>query len=85
MSDVKYYQNELTNVEIKSITLQSALSTKNEQTIKMVIKELIETERNIILKKGESTVSLEKEKIDDKNTTALLDSLKSLVKATKGS
>ena len=72
LSDTKYYQNELTNVESKMISLKSALLTQDKSAAKAIITELSKTERNFILKKGESTVDLEKAKLDVKQIKDIL-------------
>jgi hypothetical protein len=64
LDDVKYYQNELTNVELKLRALSEALKSGEAPTITLVITELAKTERNFVLKKGESTVGLENAKLE---------------------
>jgi hypothetical protein len=60
LEDIKYFNNEKTNIDFKLISLKSALTSENKDLIKLVIEELVKTERNFKLKKGESTVELEK-------------------------
>ncbi|MDX2370540.1 MAG: hypothetical protein QNK36_19405 [Colwellia sp.] len=62
LSDIKYYQNESTNIDSKIMALKAAVLTKKDSSMTSVIKNLTETDRNFILKKGESTVELEKAK-----------------------
>lgn len=64
LSDIKYYQNEMTNVEFKLLALKSAFAKDDLDSIKNVIANFSTIERNFILKKGESTVEVEKSKID---------------------
>jgi chorismate mutase len=64
LSDIKYYQNEMTNVEFKLLALKSAFAKDDLDSIKSVITNFSTIERNFILKKGESTVEVEKSKID---------------------
>lgn len=64
LSDIKYYQNEMTNVEFKLLALKSAFAKDDLDSIKSVIINFSTIERNFILKKGESTVEVEKSKID---------------------
>jgi len=67
LDDFKYYHNELTNIESRWLALYSAykLSPTCEKDTAMngVIAQLAVTERNFILKSGESTVVLERERI----------------------
>jgi hypothetical protein len=75
LSEIKYFHNELTNTEHKYVALEEAISTADKPTIKEIIKELSKTERNFLLKKGESTVSLEDKKVameEHKNIIAVL-------------
>lgn len=60
LSDIKYFNNEKTNIDFKIISLKTALDTGNEKLIQIMLKELIKTERNFKLGKNESTVELEK-------------------------
>ena len=80
LSDIKYFHNEKTNIDLKLIAIKSAISSKNEAIIQLVIEELAKTERNFILKKGESTIELEKERIDIRNSKNIIDTLKDIIK-----
>lgn len=73
--EVKYYQNELTNIDSKVLGIKFLKGVKNEELMGEVIKNLMATERNFILEKGQSTVSLEQEKLKnhaEKNVTEVL-------------
>jgi hypothetical protein len=64
LSEIKYFQNELTNVDLKFVALMASnILTLNDAMID-VIKEYGKTERNYILKKGQTTVDLEKNRLD---------------------
>ncbi|MDH5190678.1 MAG: hypothetical protein OEW89_05465 [Gammaproteobacteria bacterium] len=72
LSEIKYFQNEITNVEAKHIALLESNALGEKETITSCLLSLAETERNFLLKKGESTVSLEDRKISsDENSKAL--------------
>jgi multisubunit Na+/H+ antiporter MnhE subunit len=64
LSDIKYFNNEKTNVDFKIVSLKTALNTSDLSLIKTMLEELIKTERNFKLGKNESTVELEKIKND---------------------
>jgi hypothetical protein len=64
LEDIKYYQNEITNVESKFLAFQAALESKSDVLVKLTIDILSKTERNFILKKGDSTVGLERERLE---------------------
>lgn len=68
LSDIKFYQNELTTIELKILALNSALSEEKSEALIDILKELSKTERNFILKKGETTVELERERIQSQRS-----------------
>jgi len=80
LADIKYYQNEITNVEMRLAALKTSLSIEqrelpkeDKEILKNVLAELVRTERNFVLKKGETTVELEKfkrETFDSNNLAA---------------
>jgi len=59
LSEIKHFHNELTNVEHKYLALEESLASADQDTVKEIVKDIAKTERNFLLKKGESTVSLE--------------------------
>jgi len=72
--EIKYFNNEKTNIDFKLITLKTALFQEDTKMIRLCLSELIKTERNFILKKDESTVEIEKFK-SDKNDNQILANL----------
>jgi len=72
LDTVKYLTNEITNVKFKIIALESAILKGSNKSIDDILKELVRTERNFILKKGESTVDIEKMKIDSSEDGKIL-------------
>ncbi|MBY5873740.1 hypothetical protein HFN53_17115 [Rhizobium leguminosarum] len=85
--EIKYFQNELTNIEQKYIALNVAMQSGNKDAVAKIAAELSKAERNFILKKGESTVGLQREEIEARYEAAvaskaedLLDKLGSLVR-----
>jgi len=63
LSEIKYFHNELTNVESKYIALEEGNAIDDSSIIKDIVKELSQTERNFLLKKGESTTAIEEKRI----------------------
>ena len=61
---IKYYQDELTGIEARRTALIVALYEKNENMINQCIKALLSVDRNMIIKEGDSTIELEKMKIE---------------------
>jgi hypothetical protein len=58
LSDIKYFNNELTNIEYKRMAIGMALEngTREDSLISQVCLELLKVERNFIIRKGETTV-----------------------------
>jgi hypothetical protein len=73
--EIKYFHNELSNIDAKMIALKVALFKKDDETLKFILKELMKTERNQSLKKGETTVELEKMRFDREEAKTLTDTL----------
>ncbi|MGB3752117.1 MAG: hypothetical protein WA945_11180, partial [Arcobacteraceae bacterium] len=80
LEDIKYYQNELTNVESKLIAMEASYITNNPIAMKLAIEELVKTERNFVLKKGETTVELEKAKSESESMKTIINAVPSLFK-----
>ncbi|WP_343587480.1 hypothetical protein [Flavobacterium sp.] len=78
LTDIKYFNNEKTNVDFKIISLKTALNTGDSKLIQTMVKELIKTERNFKLSKDESTVELEKMKNDSNNNQIIFKMLEKL-------
>ncbi len=76
LNDMKYFQNELTSVELKLSSITTAINFGKETDISEITQELSKTERNFILRKDETTVELEKSKI---NNSEIKDILKSII------
>jgi hypothetical protein len=62
--EIKYFQNEITGAQFKLLALVSGLDTKDKSTIQKLCLELAKTERNFILKKGETTAALQRDEIE---------------------
>ena len=75
LDDIKYFNNEKTNIEMKIIAIKTAFVFDDKESVKQLIIELAKTERNFILKKGESTVELEKRKSDLNSNDNLLNGI----------
>lgn len=80
LNEIKYFQNELTTVELKFIAAEKAMMSNNDDVTALVINELVSTERNFKLAPGESTVELEKQKNEQRNNQTQLETIVSLLK-----
>ena len=76
---IRYYQNELTNIETKKMAiLISCMLENNNEHKKSLIENLISVERNVFLKKGETTIELEKIRMDNSFSNSVIKSIKDL-------
>ena len=75
LSEIKYFQNELTNIESKLISLKSAITENDFNLKKIILEKLCDTERNYILEKGQTTVELERAKTDGELTKNIIKSV----------
>ena len=62
--EIKYFQNEITGAQFRLIAVESAMRISSNKVIEKVCLELSKTERNFVLKKGETTVALKHEEIE---------------------
>jgi hypothetical protein len=58
LQDIRYYQNELTNVEARAAALEICQASPESEIVKSVVAGLTTTERNFVLKRDESTLDL---------------------------
>lgn len=79
LSEIKYFQNEITTIESKYLALKVALHSGKEESLAGIIGQLSATERNFILNKDQSTVDLERAKLDQKTTADIIGSMASLL------
>lgn len=80
LSDMKYFHNELTNIESKLIAVEVSYITQNTEVMKDALNVLVQTERNFILKKGETTVELERAKSESKNIQDIVKAIPSFLR-----
>ncbi|HHG5270014.1 hypothetical protein [Acinetobacter baumannii] len=72
IEEIKFYQNELTNLESKFLALKAAKITNNHKLLCIILEEIVKTERNFILEQGQSTIDIEKEKISSTNSSNVI-------------
>lgn len=72
IEEIKFYQNELTNLESKFLALKTAKITNNHRLLNIILEEIVKTERNFILEQGQSTIEIEKEKISSNNSNNVI-------------
>jgi hypothetical protein len=79
LEDIKYFNNERTNLEMKIVAIKTGLLLDDKSTVNKLLIELSKTERNFVLKKGESTVEIEKNKMDRNGNDKLLSGILKLL------
>ncbi|MEX6381578.1 hypothetical protein ACON3F_04800 [Providencia hangzhouensis] len=82
IQEMKYSHNEITNIESKKIAFIYSISFSEENKLLMA-KELINTERNFILTKNQTTMQIEQMKIDQQGAKTLMEIIESLIKNKK--
>ena len=82
LSEIKYFQNELTNIESKLAAVEFSHLTKNQDALKISIESLSKTERNFIIEKGQTTVELERAKSESELTRNIIKTIPGLFKRT---
>lgn len=75
LNDIKYLNNEITNVDFKLLALDTSMALKREELVENILLEYCKTERNFILKKDESTVEVERFKADQATAHKIIDNL----------
>lgn len=79
LAEIKYFQNEITNIESKYLGLHVAASHKDNEGLLSVINCLLATERNFVLEKSQTTIDLESKRLDVEREGFLADRLKDLI------
>ena len=62
LDEIKHFQNEITNLEVRFMALRSSLHWGTERTVGEVIISMANTERNYVLRRGETALSRDQSK-----------------------
>lgn len=80
LDEIKFFQNEITNIEMISISLRASFEPEMQNAAPEILKAISKTERNYIIPKGQTTISLER----DRNESAQMENMiKQFVELTK--
>lgn len=79
LEEIKFFQNEITNLEAKYLALTIAEQSGNFKLISSALDQLLKTERNFVLKKDETTIELEKNKIEAQSSNNTVQALKDII------
>jgi hypothetical protein len=77
--EIKYFQNEMTNAEFRAMSLEAGLMSGDKDTIKKICADMSKTERNFILKKGETTLGLRMQELEQAKDKTLLEEVDQLL------
>lgn len=83
LSEIKYFQNEVTSIEAKFMALRLAAQSDSPEHLASAIDSLSKTERNFILNKDQTTVDLERARIEQSERSDLTAKLTELFRAKK--
>jgi hypothetical protein len=83
LTDITYFQNEMSTIEMKYSSVSTAILSKNSKNIDEILKDLAHSERSRILQSGQTTVDLQQIKLDNEPFEKALDALASALKAKK--
>lgn len=78
LSDIRYTQNEMTNIEMHLIALHAANTLSAEHT-ELVLKSFLSTERNSVIDKGQTTVEIEQHRAQSDADRSHLEALAALL------
>lgn len=75
LQEIKFFRNEMTNIMSRQVAMRAAMRKLDHEAIANIVSKLADTERNFILKKGESTIGLEQFRADREQDTQLVRSI----------
>lgn len=81
LGEIKYFQNEITNIECWQSALRIAVHDGSSSLLAEVVAKLSSAERNHILAKGETTIELERARIEQQSQNGFA---KALVEVVRG-
>ncbi|MBO0947267.1 hypothetical protein [Fibrella forsythiae] len=81
LSDIKYYQNELTTLEAKFLSLKSALYINQPEVKVYVIHEILKTERNILINSDQTNLINSLLKSENERDRSFTDSFKGVLES----
>lgn len=80
LSEIKYFQNEITNIESRHLAIQFAAKDPDTSLQLKIVEELMKTERNFLMSKDQTTVEIERERLSRSTYSELMASIKDIVK-----
>lgn len=81
LTEIKYYQNEITGIESKHTALLAARAAGSDATLDEVILAFAKTDRNMILEKGQTTAAIQLARLESAGMQASLRQVAEIFKA----
>lgn len=81
LSEIRYVQNEITNVEMRVLALNTALG-ESSSSLPMLVELLAQNDRNSIIEKGQTTVEIERHRANTEADKTVLEAVVSLLHGT---
>src|SRR5205823_4776936 len=78
LQEIKYFQNELTNIEMRGLALEAALLNTQNKSTEPIVDQLIRTDRNLVPVVS-SVPNKEAKQFEPKDIAELLDKLSKLL------
>ncbi|UFM68553.1 hypothetical protein LO739_17170 [Leclercia adecarboxylata] len=69
LSEIKYFQNEMTNIEGKFVAIKCAEKIPDANVMSNIVNNIAQTERNSLLEKGQTTAEIEMAKLENHKIT----------------
>jgi hypothetical protein len=85
--EIKYFQNEITNANFRTMALETALVKSDTPTLKKICEDMAHTERNFVLKKNETTLDLKRTELymqKERGMSALFEKILAILSKDKG-
>lgn len=79
LGEIKYFQNEITNIQAKQLAVSLTTPRGDNTLISKVADSLATTERNFILTKDQTTLELERERINSQTNSSIINNLKEIL------
>ena len=80
VEEIKYYADEISRITRNAVSLESLVLLDRFECIDTFVMNMVETQKNRVLKKNESTEFIEKQKIENMNNDKLFDLLEGFIK-----
>jgi hypothetical protein len=78
LSEIKYFQNEITNVQSRHLAIQFSSKDPDAGLQLKIVEELMKTERNFLMPKDQTTIDIERERLSRSTYSELINAIKGL-------